>query len=74
MLFPPTKRTTLAQWTVAAWTVITLLVVASVAGIYFSFHADLPVEAASLRRAGFLSIGLAALVWITKLMIAWFVG
>jgi hypothetical protein len=74
MMFPPTKRTTPAQWTVAAWTVIVLLILIGAVAFYFAVQAEVPAQSASFRRIGFFSISLAVFVWITKRMIGMFIG
>jgi hypothetical protein len=68
-ILPPTKRTTSAQWIVVAWILVAILVLAGAVAFYFAVLADLPEQSASLRRIGFLSLGLAVIVWTIKRLI-----
>ena len=70
IIFPsPSKPTTPGQWTVIAWTAIVLLALMGILAIYFTGRAATPEQVAELRRIGFWSLVLAAVVWIIRRLI-----
>jgi nicotinamide riboside transporter PnuC len=69
---PPLKPTTPEEATVIVWLVIVVAVAVGIGAFYYSTQASTPEDAAWLRKCGFISFGIAAVIFVGKRLMALF--
>ena len=68
----PTEPTTPQHWAVIAWAMIVICVATAGLAFYGAYRAVAPDADSQLRTIGFVCIGTAVAVFITKKLIAMF--